>query len=121
MIQDHGREADVPGLALDALQELAAANGGDDISFTPAFLPAMQAVLVGGTALSAHAPCWFAIACLVCGQERFGPAQGCVDFVPAWCPHSCKHGMQVCLAWLVLLLHSVFKPAQTPPPFRSLP
>ncbi|KAI8467517.1 MAG: hypothetical protein J3K34DRAFT_523678 [Monoraphidium minutum] len=55
MIQDQGREVEVPGMALDALRELA--GGGDgggaggDLTFTPAFVPAMQAMLLALKAL----------------------------------------------------------------------
>lgn len=45
MIQDKGRELEVPPLTLQALRELANIYR-DDIMFTPAFVPAMQAVLV---------------------------------------------------------------------------
>jgi len=45
MLQDGGREADVPALALRALTRLAESEG-DDIVFGPAFVPAMQLVLV---------------------------------------------------------------------------
>lgn len=44
MLQDQGREADVPALALASLRELSAL--GDDIMFSPAFVPAMQIVLL---------------------------------------------------------------------------
>lgn len=45
MLQDGGREADVPALALRALTRLAESEG-DDIVFGPAFVPAMQLVLL---------------------------------------------------------------------------
>ncbi len=45
MLQDRGREADVPALALAALGEQVAL--GEDVAFTPAMMPAMQLVLVG--------------------------------------------------------------------------
>lgn len=45
MIQDDGREADVPPMALEALSQLKMRHP-DDIIFTPAFVPAMQMVLV---------------------------------------------------------------------------
>jgi hypothetical protein len=55
MLQDSGREADVPGQALAALRALsaaaapsgAAAAADAGLVLTPAFVPAMQAVLLG--------------------------------------------------------------------------
>jgi hypothetical protein len=55
MIQDRGREADVPGLALAALRVLGppggAAGADDGLVLTPAAVPALQAVLLGLKAL----------------------------------------------------------------------
>ncbi|GBF98488.1 hypothetical protein Rsub_11698 [Raphidocelis subcapitata] len=50
MIQDGGREADVPAVALDALRALAASDAGAD-PFSPAFVPAMQLMLLALKAL----------------------------------------------------------------------
>lgn len=49
LIQDSGREAEVPPLVFDALQQLEPL--GDEIAFTPAFVPACQLVLVSRRSL----------------------------------------------------------------------